>query len=150
VSANLTGKTNGFFNNPVVTFDTFLTLITQGIHAEDPQREPVAFPMPWRAFSMMQLGDLQAIYVYLNEVAVKYGQTHLTGTADKLIPNPALYCDPTHACASGTTCSSGTAGECLAAPCTVAMVDDDCAACESCSAGGACEAPAASGPPCSY
>jgi hypothetical protein len=152
VSADLTGKTNGFFNNPVVGFDTFLTLITQGIHAEDPQRGPVAFPMPWQAFSHMQLSDLQAIYTYLNAVAVQYGRTKLVGAADKLIPNPALYCDPKHACASGTCSSSSGPGECLASPCTTANVDDDCAACESCSAssGGTCVAPAANGPPCSY
>ncbi len=152
VSADLTGQTNGFFNNPVVTFETFLTLITQGIHAEDPHPARVAFPMPWQVFSQMQLGDLQAIYEYLNRVAVMYGQTRLTGAADKNIPNPALYCDATHACATGTCSSETGPGECLASPCTTATVDDVCTACETCSAAtaGTCEPPAAGGPTCSY
>jgi mono/diheme cytochrome c family protein len=152
VSANLTGKDNGFFNNPDVTFATFLTLITQGIHAEDPQPAPVAYPMPWQTFRNMQLADLQAIYEYLDVVATQYGTTTLTGAADKIIPNPALYCDSTHACPAGTgTCSSSTApGECLATACTIATVDTTCAACEQCSAAtsGTCEVPAPG--PCSY
>jgi mono/diheme cytochrome c family protein len=151
VSANLTGKTNGFFNFPQVTFSTFLTLITQGIHAEDPDPAPVAYPMPWQVFRNMQIGDLEAIYTYMNAVATTYGKTTLTGAADKVIPDPALYCDTTHACATGTCSSATGAGECLASPCTTATVVDDCAACESCSAttSGTCVAPV-SDATCSY
>ncbi len=117
-SANLIGGANGFFNNSDVSFETFLTLITQGIHAEDTPSAPLAFPMPWQQLRNLNLADLQAIYVYMTTVASSYGTT-LTGTADKVIPNPALYCDKTNsmiaACPPGTACSSTTgAGECLA------------------------------------
>lgn len=148
-SANLTGEQHGFFNLPQVSFGTFLALITQGVHAEDPDPAPLAFPMPWQAFRHMQLGDLEAIYTYMHTVAVQYGKTTLTGTKDKVIPAPALYCDSTHACPVGTC--SGAIGECLAATCGTASVTTDCAACQTCSAAssGVCQAPSA-GPPCSY
>ena len=150
-SADLTGKTNGFFNNPVVTFATFLTLITEGIHAEDPVPTPLAFPMPWQTFNNMQLADLEAIYTYMNAAATQYGATTLTGAADKIIPSPALYCDTTHACAVGTCSSTTVAGECLDSPCATATVTTNCTVCQTCSAttGGTCQVPAA-GPPCSY
>ena len=139
-SADLQGKTNGFFNKPNVQFDTFLTLITQGIHAEDimPDAGPpmrLAFPMPWRAFNKMTLSDLQAVYVYMSQVAAQYGSLQLkSATADKMIPMPALYCDTSTPCPSGMTCSSSTmAGECLANTC---MTVGDCSACQLCSASG--------------
>jgi hypothetical protein len=141
-SANLQGRTNGFFNKPNVQFDTFLTLITQGIHAEDvtPDSGPprrVAYPMPWRTFSHMTLADLEAIDIYMTQVALKYGSTRLADTADKVIPDPALYCNGTLSCPVGMTCSSSTAdGECLAASC---KADSDCAVCQKCTAGG-CQA----------
>jgi hypothetical protein len=142
-SANLTGATNGFFNFSNVDFATFETLIAQGIHAEDPAPEmQVAFPMPWIYFRYMTLSDLQAIYTYMNAVATQYGLTKLTGAADKLIPNPAIYCDPTTPCPSGSNCSSSSApGECLSQTCTEATVLEDCAICQTCSAatGGVCQ-----------
>jgi hypothetical protein len=142
-SANLIGSTNGFFNFPNVDYATFETLITQGIHAEDPQPEArVAFPMPWTYFRNMTLDDLEAVYTYMNVVATQYGLSGLTGAADKLIPNPAIYCDPSTACPTGYKCSSSTApGECLNQTCTVATVLTDCAICETCSAatGGVCQ-----------
>jgi hypothetical protein len=136
-SANLIGATRGFFNN--ASFATFLTAITQGIHAESPSKAPLAFPMPWQSFSHMQSADLQAIYVYMSTVASQYGKT-LTGSADKVIPPPALYCDTTNsvikACPPGTTCSSTTGpGECLAQ--ATCMGVGDCAACQQC-VNGAC------------
>ena len=135
-SANLIGASHGFFNNPDVSFETFLTLITQGIHAEDTPSAPLAFPMPWTELKNLSLGDLQAIYTYMHTVASSYGTT-LTGTADKVIPTPALYCDKTNstiaACPPGSSCSSTTgAGECLALTCAG---DTDCAACQKCVAG---------------
>jgi hypothetical protein len=144
-SANLEGKTNGFFNFPQVGFSVFLTDITEGVHAEDPHPEPLAFPMPWQTFRNMQLTDLQAIYEFLSQVGAQYGTTTLTGAADKVIPNPALYCDTMNACPPGSTCSSTTgAGECLSQTCTTATVLTDCAVCQTCSAatGGTCQAPA--------
>jgi hypothetical protein len=133
-SANLVGQTNGFFTNPDVDFSIFDTLITEGIHAEDPHPEPVAYPMPWQTFSNMELGDLQAVYVYLNAVATEVA---FTGADDKLIPNPAIYCDGSNACAPGSACSvaDGGPGECLANSC---QVSTDCAVCQTCTAG-ACQ-----------
>jgi hypothetical protein len=138
-SANLQGKTNGFFNQPNVQFNTFLTLITQGIHAEDitPDSGPpahLAFPMPWQVFHNMALSDLQAIYVYMSQVAQQYGSVRLTGAADKLIPAPALYCDLSTPCPGGMTCTSSsmTGGECLRSACSV---DTDCAVCQKCTTG---------------
>jgi hypothetical protein len=135
-SANLIGPTDGFFNFPNVNFATFETLITEGIHAEDPQPQArVAFPMPWTFFRNMTETDLEAVYTYMNTVATQYGATTLTGAADKLIPNPAVYCDPTHACAAGSSCSSANGpGECLNQSCTQATVLDDCSICQTCSA----------------
>jgi cytochrome c553 len=132
-SANLIGASNGFFNDPAVSFATFLTLISQGVHAEDTPPAPLAFPMPWQQLRNLNLPDLQAIYVYMRTVASTYGKT-LTGPKDKVIPHPALYCDPTDttiaACPGSSTCSSTTGpGECLTHTCAV---DIDCAACEKC------------------
>jgi hypothetical protein len=134
-SANLQGSTNGFFTKSTVEFSTFLTLITQGIHADDPPPQAhLAFPMPWQTFRNMQLADLQAIFVYMNTVATQYGKTSLTAAAtDKVIPMPALYCDSTHACPTGMTCSSSSAaGECLATTCAQ---NTDCAVCQTCATG---------------
>jgi hypothetical protein len=135
-SANLVGATNGFFNFSNVDFATFETLITEGIHAEDPQPEArLAFPMPWTFFKNMTESDLEAVYTYMNVVATQYGSTTLTGSADKLIPNPAVYCDPSTACPSGSNCSSTTGpGECLNQTCTQADVLTACAICQTCSA----------------
>jgi len=152
-SANLQGMTNGFFNQPNVTFQTFLTLITEGIHAEDvkPDSGPpshLAFPMPFDVFRNMQLSDLESVYVYMKQVAITYGSTSLTNAAgdggaslDKVVPVPALYCAPAGdagpavACPPPMMCSSTTGpGECLA-PCAT---NADCAVCQTCGATAMC------------
>jgi mono/diheme cytochrome c family protein len=143
-SANLEGATHGFFQKPNVDFRVFLTLITEGIHAEDPKPAPLATPMPWPFFRNMTIDDLEAIYTYMNRVATQYGTT-LTGTADKVVPDPAIYCDATTPCPTGMTCSAtsaGMPGECLSQICTQATVASDCAVCQTCSAatGGTCQA----------
>ncbi len=152
-SADLVGANNGFFSptashfNPV-TFSVFETLITQGIHAEDPAPQAsLAYPMPWNYFRNMELGDLQAIYVYMTTVAA----SPLASKADGVIPNPALYCDSTPgdagvtlACPFGTCTSASGPGECL--PPAGCHSDLDCAACQQCAGttpdggGGACVA----------
>jgi hypothetical protein len=142
-SANLTGSGNGFFNMGTVDFATFETLITEGIHAEDPKPRPVAFPMPWTFLRNLTLSDLEAVYTYMNQVATQYGKTSETSAAtDKVIPDPAVYCDPTTPCATGWKCSSSAGpGECLNQTCTIATVATDCAVCQTCSAAtaGACQ-----------
>ena len=143
-SANLIGKTHGFFNNPAVSFQTFLTTITQGVNADETPSAPLAFPMPWQQLSQVELPDLQAIYVYMSTVASTYGQT-LVGAADKVVPKPALYCDSTDStvahCPPGAACSSTTGpGQCLpAAACTGAT---GCAVCQQCVTGACATLPA--------
>jgi hypothetical protein len=132
-SSDLVGATHGFFNQN--GFSTFLTVITQGIHAESPSKAPLAFPMPWTEFKNLNLDDLQAIYTYMSTVASTYGKTTLTGALDQVVPAPALYCDTSNstiaACPPHTTCSTpdGGAGECLPQTCTTSR---DCAACQTC------------------
>src|SRR5258708_398738 len=111
VTANLVGPTHGFFNNPNVTFSTFLTLITQGYHAEDnadgSMGRPVAVPMPVGAFRNMQLGDLEAIYFYLNQVATSTKmKTLLAGTPDKVLPDPSTFCVPASDAGAGVPCAT--------------------------------------------
>jgi hypothetical protein len=138
-TANLIGGTNGFFNMTGVQFSTFETLITQGIHAEDPAPErTVSWPMPWDKFAHMTLTDLEAVYTYMNAVATQYGST----LTDREIPDPAMYCDTNVHCPSGYQCSSSTLpGECLHQNCGSATVATDCAICQTCSAasGGVCQ-----------
>ncbi len=126
-AADLVGAHNGFFTNPDVDYATFLTLITEGIHAEDNPPEPLAYPMPWQYFRNMTSDDLQAIYVYVNAVA-SAGLASLS--TDGVIPNPALYCDSTISCPPGSTCSSASGGECLAQG--ACSTDLDCDVCQVC------------------
>jgi mono/diheme cytochrome c family protein len=127
-SADLIGTSNGFFQ-PNLQFNTFETLITQGVHAEDPApQRGVSWPMPWDKFKHMTLNDLEAVFTYMHTVAAQYGAS----VPDKRVPDPARFCSPAVACPSGSTCSSSTgAGECLNGTCSTSA---DCAICQSCSA----------------
>jgi hypothetical protein len=142
-SANLTGAGNGFFNMGTVNFATFEALITEGMHVEDPKPRPVAFPMPWTFLRNLTLADLEAVYTYMNQVATQYGKmSEGTMAADKVIPDPAVYCDSTSPCPTGWQCSSSTGpGECLHQTCAQTTVATDCAVCQTCSAasGGVCQ-----------
>ena len=85
---------------------------------------------------------MQAVYTYMNQVATQYGLVTLTGAKDKVIPDPAIYCDPTTPCPAGWSCSSSAApGECLHQTCATATILTDCAICQTCSAttGGMCQ-----------
>jgi hypothetical protein len=155
VSANLIGQNNGFFNNPAVEFSTFLTLVTQGYHAEDntdaSKGAPVAVPMPVDAYRNMELGDLEAIYYYMNAVATGFGKTSIQGALDKDIPDPSSFCTvPSDA---GTAVACGTGETCVAAPAAGAAppsyptqcagacaTSADCPVCQTCPAdGGTCQ-----------
>ncbi len=147
-SANLIGGTNGFFNGTVaasghpVDFPTFVTAITQGVHADDPPPQaPLAWPMPWMVFRNMTLPDLQAVYDYMNLAAGSFGKT-ATAMHDTNIPMAAIYCDAMNACPTGFACSAASgAGECLLQACTK---DADCAVCQTCdTTAKKCAAPAA-------
>jgi hypothetical protein len=127
-TANLIGKVNGFFSEPTMTFSTFLTTITQGIHADEPagMQRPLAFPMPWTEFRHMGLDDLEAIYTYLSWLA-KNGPTTVN---DVVQQSAARYCASTSDCFTGESCNTAT-NECYGGPCNT---DADCDTCQTCSA----------------
>jgi mono/diheme cytochrome c family protein len=125
-AADLVGANHGFFTDPAVDYSTFLTLITEGIHAEDSPPEPLAYPMPWQFYKNMTGDDLQAVYLYLHTVGAEGG---LSLAGDTVIPNPAIYCDSSNPCPAGSTCGTATS-ECVAqASC---LTDLDCAVCQQC------------------
>ncbi len=140
MSANLIGKTHGYFNNPAVTFEVFLETITLGIHAEDAAADagspaPLAYPMPWFRLKNMTPGDLLAVYTYLKWMATNDART---GANDKITQAAARYCTATSMCNPGESCNTMT-NECVGRVCAV---NTDCDACQTCPSG-TCVAPAA-------
>jgi hypothetical protein len=141
VSRDLIGATNGFFNQSNVNFATFEGLITSGMHVEDPNPLPVAFPMPVGGFKNLTLSDMEAIYTYVSTVAKQYGQASTGAPPDKAINvENALYCDSATPCPTGYTCGSAftdagvvTANECFKNSCPGG--NSDCAICQVCSSG---------------
>jgi hypothetical protein len=128
MSANLLGP-NGYF--VAADFPTFLATITQGVHAEDPPPQaPLGFPMPARVFRNMTLGDLEAVYTYMRQVATKVPG----GRADKVIRASAVYCAADTDCnaAVGATCDK-TNSECTGKTCGSSA---DCPACQTCTGAG--------------
>lgn len=126
-TANLIGKNNGFFNLPGMTFSTFLTAMTQGVHAEDPpgMQAPLAWPMPWTEFRNMGLDDLEALYTYLSWVA----KNAPTTSNDVDQQGAARYCASASDCFTGESCNMATS-ECYGGPCNT---DADCGTCQTCS-----------------
>jgi hypothetical protein len=145
MSANLIGQKNGFFNQADVSFETFLTTITQGVHADEMNEAgvapPLAYPMPWYAFKNMNLADLEAIYTYLSWLAQSPAAP--SGGNDKVTQSAARYCT---AATASTVCTrpgekcDTTNNECVGYACTVATAATDCDACQDCTAG-QCAAP---------
>ncbi len=143
-SANLLGQNHGLFNQPGFSFQEFLTIVTEGIHAEDAVPDggapkPLAWPMPWSEFRHMGLDDLEAIYTYLSWVAQK---APTTGAADVPNRDAARYCTTATMCNPGETCNT-TTNECVGRACAA---DTDCDTCQTCTAvdggSGVCAAPA--------
>jgi hypothetical protein len=141
-SQNLIGQAHGFFQT--ATFSTFLADITEGVHAEDPANEagalpPLAWPMPWTEFRNMGVDDLEAIFTYMNWLAMKGA---VTGN-DILQQPPARWCATTNDCQPSESCASaaGDAGvspnECYGGPCSA---DSDCGTCQTCT-GNVCTLP---------
>jgi hypothetical protein len=129
-TANLIGKTNGFFNEPGMSFSTFLATITQGVHADDPPNDagmqpPLSWPMPWTEFRNMGLDDLEAVYTYLSWIAQNGNITQ----NDVEHQGAARYCASTTDCYSGESCNTPT-NECYGGPCNT---DADCGTCQTCS-----------------
>ncbi len=143
MSADLTGQTNGFLNEPDDSFGRFLGILTSGTHAdESTDGEParaLGWPMPWATFRNMELGDLEALYAYLKTIPPR------TAAADKKTMRYARYCAATTDCAAGETCNTATS-ECVGGACTAPNVADDCGACQVCTAAKC--APPASGSTC--
>jgi hypothetical protein len=142
-SANLVGQNHGVFNKPNMSFQVFLTMITEGIHAEDAVADggapaPIAFPMPWTEFRHMGVDDLEAIYTYLSWIA-KNAPT--TGAADVPSQLPARYCAAAAMCQPGETCNM-TTNECEGRAC---MAPSDCDTCQTCT-NNVCTAPAPTDP----
>lgn len=135
MSANLLGKTNGYFNVPNISFQVFLETITEGIHADDANPTPLAYPMPWAELRNMNLDNLEAIYTYMRYLAVN---TPTTGAGDKATQLAARYCAASTDCLSGETCNMAS-NECVGGACSN---DSDCGTCQVCTTG-ACAAPLA-------
>jgi hypothetical protein len=131
MSANLIGKTHGFFNKPGVDFQVFLQTITMGIHGDELDggvAPPLAFPMPYMTFRNMTLRDLEAVYTYMHHLAVS---TSFVGATDKVTLEAARYCAVAGDCkGAGETCDT-TAHECVGRTCATPA---DCDVCQKCSA----------------
>ena len=157
MSADLTGETNGFLQDPEDTFGRFLAILESGTHSsKSPHGEParaLGWPMPWQDFRNMTTDNLEALYTYLKALP------HLGGAADKATAPYARYCQAASDCESGEVC---TANECAGASCgpassdaggaggadgasdgAVARADDSCNACQPCQAS-RCAVPASS------
>jgi hypothetical protein len=132
MSANLIGQVYGFI--PAQEFVTFLAVLTEGLHVEDPTPTPLVWPMPWTHFRNMTLHDLESLYTYLRYLPAR------TGMNDKMTQPAARYCTVNTDCntANGETCAMAI-HECLGGACSS---NADCGACQDCT-GGYCAAPAA-------
>jgi mono/diheme cytochrome c family protein len=138
MSADLTGKTHGFLNEPGATFNLFLGIISSGQHIDDTPPSPLAWPMPWNIFQNMTLSDLEAVWSYLKTLPPIAGTA--TDPADKTTQGAAVYCSQNSDCGGAPqTCNTAT-NECIGETCTA---DADCGACQTCTTG-ACAAPASS------
>jgi hypothetical protein len=136
MSADLIGETNGFFNEPLVDFALFLGVITEGLHLDDQNPKPLAWPMPFDHLRRMTLYDLESVYVYVKSLA---SSSPRLGGNDKLTQMAARFCTMDKDCntAGGESCSSAT-NECIGTAC---IADNMCGACQSC-VRGRCGAPA--------
>jgi hypothetical protein len=141
MSANLIGSKNGYFGttaDPTISFQQWMTEITQGVHADlPPPQPPLAWPMPWQHYKNMTIDDLEAVYTYVRTLAQG---ASITGANDKITQDAARYCTQTSDCiaAAGETCNMPT-NECIGQQCSS---DGQCDACQTCTAGH-CAAPAA-------
>jgi hypothetical protein len=131
MSANLIGFDNGFFNEPGMTFSLFDNIITTGTHVDDSPARPLAWPMPYDHFRNMLTEDLVAVYTYMYTVANFESDNETDISNDKVTQPAAIWCDSTHACATGSTCNmDATFGnECVPDGCNS---DADCGACQHC------------------
>jgi hypothetical protein len=135
MSADLTGASHGFFNEPDSTFARFVAVIDTGTHVDEDPPRALGWPMPWDHFRHLLRRDKLALYSYLE------GLPPRRGAADKETQDWAPWCATDADCAStgAPTCNAAT-NECVGKTCAA---DTDCFACQTC-ASGACVAPVAS------
>jgi cytochrome c553 len=137
MAANLIGASNGFFHEAQISFPLFDNLLATGLHVDDPDPQPLAWPMQWSHFRLMTLTDLEAVFTYLRYLD--------SPPSDRVIQSAARYCTADSDChGANETClpgdaDAGVGGECVGGACAV---DDDCDACQTCT-GNRCVAPAA-------
>ncbi len=134
MSEDLTGATNGFFNEPDDSFARFVALIDSGKHIDETPPRALGWPMPWDHFRLLLPSDKLALYAYLKTIPP------LAGAADKKTQDWAPYCAADSDCAGteAPTCAT-TTNECVGKACAD---DSDCFACQTCSSG-SCAAPSA-------
>ena len=136
MSADLTGATHGFLNEPEDSFDRFEGIIRSGTHTDENPPRKLGYPMPWDHFRLLEPNDLRAMYTYLKSIPPR------TGGADKETQDWAPFCFSGADCRNvgpSATCNVPTQ-ECVGKSCAI---DADCFACQRCS-GSLCVAPAPS------
>jgi mono/diheme cytochrome c family protein len=133
LTGNLLGANNGAFKR-YTTYEDFRKVIVDGKVTHGSVTRDLAFPMNSVAATLKNAtdDDLKAIYTYLKN------QTPRTGAGDKVIQEPARWCNADAGCKTGETCNL-TTNECVGAACTA---DAQCDACQTCNTTTSkCEAP---------
>jgi hypothetical protein len=135
MTADLTGATHGFFNEPEDSFKRFVAVIDSGTHVDETPPRALGWPMPWDHFRLLLRSDKRALYTYLKTIPGR------TGAADKETQDWTPYCAGDGDCAATEAPSCNVAAnECVAKNCTT---DLDCFVCQTCTSG-TCAAPLAS------
>lgn len=81
-SANLVGASKGFLGGgPGPDFATFSGILSTGMHIDDTDPMPLAYPMPWQHIRELTLGDQAAVYTFLQAVQA-------AGTDERDVPSP--------------------------------------------------------------
>lgn len=145
MTADLVGKTHGFFGEATADFTTFEGILQTGSHVDDTPATPLAAPMPWQFYRNLTLDDLAAVYTYLQEVQAGVVDGSVpTITDDTIAQEASFYCTMDTDCdqAAGETCdltaTDTTYHECIGRACNVST---DCRVCQVCSGtGGTCGA----------
>ncbi len=129
-SANLVGAANGFFAGaPGPDFATFSGILSTGLHIDDTDAMPLAYPMPWRHIRELTLSDQAAVYTFLQAVQAAGS---VTGN-DKADVMADYYCTGDANCSAGSTCdlttTNATYHHCVGMTCST---NADCPACQTC------------------
>jgi mono/diheme cytochrome c family protein len=135
MSANLTGKTHGFFHEPGADYGLFAAIIHTQSHVDDNPPRPIGFPMPAAELGHLVDQDLQSVFTYVSHVTPNT-------TTDLQRQDYARWCASDADCDPGETChldpDPAIGNECIGKACTV---DADCDACQTCGSCDTCDAP---------